>query len=114
MPNKNVGLGNGNAVRGDIAQHTIRYGRVTINFEVRPVYRISGGDVDDIDSEWRVTSWEGKLPESGVEIPFTFMPKQNGKDGQQQMTIMAVILGPESREFSTPLFKTGVIKAITS
>ena len=104
-PNKNVGLGNGNAVRGDIAQHTIRYGRVVINFEVRPVYRISGGDVDDIDSEWRVTSWEGTLPESGVEIPFTFMPKQNGKDGQQQMTIMAVILGPESREFSTPLFK---------
>ena len=104
-PKKNTGLGNGNAVRGDIAQHTIRYGRVTINFEVRPVYRISGGDVDDIDSEWRVTSWEGKLPESGVEIPFTFMPKQNGKDGQQQMTIMAVILGPESREFSTPLFK---------
>ena len=104
-PKKNVGLPNGNSVRGDIAQHTIRYGRVVINFEVRPVYRISGGDVDDIDSEWRVTSWEGKLPESGVEIPFTFMPKQNGKDGQQQMTIMAVILGPESREFSTPLFK---------
>jgi len=104
-PKKNTGLPNGNAVRGDIAQHTIRYGRATINFEVRPVYRISGGDVDDIDSEWRVTSWEGTLPESGVEIPFTFMPKQNGKDGQQIMTIYAVILGPESREFSVPLFK---------
>ena len=104
-PKKNTGLPNGNAVRGDIAQHTIRYGRVTINFEVRPVYKISGGDVDDIDSEWRVTSWEGTLPESGVEIPFTFMPKQNGKDGQQIMTIYANILGPESREFSVPLFK---------
>ena len=104
-PKKNVGLPNGNAVRGDIAQHTIRYGRVVINFEVRPVYRISGGDVDDIDSEWRVTSWEGTLPESGVEIPFSFMPKQNGKDGQQIMTIYANILGPESREFSVPLFK---------
>ena len=104
-PKKGTGLGNGNAVRGDIATHTIRYGRVTINFEVRPVYKISGGDVDDIDSEWRITSWSGTLPESGVEIPFAFMPKQNGKDGQQMMTVIARITGPESKDYTTPLFK---------
>ena len=104
-PKKNTGLSNGNAVRGDIAQHTARYGGAVINFEVRPVYRISGGDVDDIDSEWRVTSWSGKLPESGVEIPFSFMPTQNGKDGQKTMTIIINILGPESREKVVPLFK---------
>ena len=104
-PKKNTGLGNGQSVRGDIAEHTIRYGRAVIKFEVRPVYKIEGGDVKDIDSEWRVTEWTGKLPESGVEIPFTFMPKQNGKDGQQVMTIYVNILGPESREKSNALFK---------
>lgn len=104
-PKKNTGLGNGQSVRGDIAEHTIRYGGAEINFEVRPVYKIEGGDVKDIDSEWRITSWTGKLPESGAEIPFTFMPKQNGKDGQKQFTLIASILGPDSRDISTPLFK---------
>ena len=105
-PEKNLGLSSGNGRRGDIAQHTIRYGGAEINFEVRPVYNVgSDGKADDIDSEWRVTSWTGKLPESGAEIPFTFMPRQNGKDGQKQMTIKAMILGPESRDTTTPLFK---------
>ena len=102
---RNHGLPDGNAVRGDTAQHTIRFGRAVINFEVRPIYRIQGGDVKDIDSEWRVTSWTGTLPESGIEIPFSFMPKQNGKDGQKQLTIKVIILGPESREKVVPLFK---------
>jgi len=105
-PKKNLGLSSGNKVRGDIAQHTIRYGGAEINFEVRPVYDVgSDGKADDIDSEWRVTSWTGKLPESGVEIPFTFMPQQNGKDGQRVMNITAVILGSETRDRSVPLFK---------
>ena len=105
-PKKNLGLSSGNKVRGDIAQHTIRYGGAVINFEVRPVYDVgSDGKADDIDSEWRVTSWSGKLPESGVQIPFTFMPQQNGKDGQRVMTITASILGSETRDRSVPLFK---------
>ena len=33
------------------------------------------------------------------------MPEQNGKDGQQIMTIIARITGPESKDFTTPLFK---------
>lgn len=105
-PKKNLGLSSGNGRRGDIAQHTVRYGGAEINFEVRPVYDVGGdGKADDIDSEWRVTSWTGKLPESGVEIPFSFMPQQNGKDGQRVMYITINVLGPESREKVVPLFK---------
>ena len=105
-PKKNLGLGSGNGIRGDIAQHTIRYGGAEINFEVRPVYDVgSDGKADDIDSEWRVTSWTGKLPESGAQIPFSFMPKQNGNDGQKKMNINAVVLGSETRDRSVPLFK---------
>lgn len=105
-PKKNLGLSSGNGRRGDIAQHTIRSGRAEITFEVRPVYDVgSDGEADDIDSEWRIVSWSGTLPESGAEIPFTFMPRQNGKDGQREMTIQIKVLGPETRDVSTPLFK---------
>ena len=105
-PKKNTGLPAGNKIRGDIASHTIRYGGAVINFEVRPVYDMgSDGKSDDIDSEWRVTSWSGKLPESGVEFPFTFMPQQNGNDGQKQLTIKIRVLGPGSRDKSVALFK---------
>ena len=104
-PKEGTGLGNGTDIQGDTQSETAIFQNFRVDFSVYPLYRRESGDTKDIDSMWTIDSWSGQLPQGGTEFTHTFMPKQNGKLGQQPITISFVVTGQDSADSAIPLFK---------